>query len=376
MLMNVQDFVYDTFLKLTSRTCPHGYEDNLVFDVMSNILPESIENDKFGNYFYKIGESKTIFASHIDTVSQVYKGVNHIVSNDGKTIYTDGKTTLGADDKAGMTVMLWMMKNKVPGLYYFFIGEEVGCIGSGLASKNLDFSEYDRIISFDRRGTDSIITYQSSGRCCSDEFAEHLSEELNQFGFSYKIDTGGVYTDSAEFMDLIPECTNVSVGYYKEHTVNEHQDIEHLINLSEACVLVDWENLITKRDPSKKEYKSFWSDHYDYDFYDDTAIDNTLNEELTLDDFYWDGTQYVRLPNSLLNDDLPEKAYYDVGDGSLIRIDTKPSMKDKYDWIVHKYAQSGLTWGELQIIKEDYLEIDNDYDRSFYEYLKDQLIDF
>jgi hypothetical protein len=25
------------------------------------------------------------------------------------------------------------MKHNIPGLYYFFIGEEVGCIGSGLA---------------------------------------------------------------------------------------------------------------------------------------------------------------------------------------------------------------------------------------------------
>jgi hypothetical protein len=46
-------------------------------------------------------------------------------------ISTDGTTTLGADD-TGVSVLIWMMKHNIPGLYYFFIGEEVGCIGSGL----------------------------------------------------------------------------------------------------------------------------------------------------------------------------------------------------------------------------------------------------
>jgi hypothetical protein len=39
------------------------------------------------------------------------------------------------------------MKHNIPGLYYFFIGEEVGCIGSGLAANYGDFKDYDRIIS-------------------------------------------------------------------------------------------------------------------------------------------------------------------------------------------------------------------------------------
>jgi hypothetical protein len=64
---------------------------------------------------------------------------------------------------------------------------------------------------------------------------------------SYIKDDGGVYTDSAEF-DYIPECTNISVGYYSEHTVNEQQDINHLIDLCVACVSVDWESLPVVRD--------------------------------------------------------------------------------------------------------------------------------
>ena len=55
----------------------------------------------------------------------------------------------------------------------------------------------------------------------------------------YKKDEGGVYTDSAEFTDIIPECTNISVGYYKEHTVNETQDIQYNFQLAIVPVLKD-----------------------------------------------------------------------------------------------------------------------------------------
>jgi hypothetical protein len=67
---------------------------------------------------------------HLDTVSREHTKVNHVIN--GNMISTDGTTTLGADDKAGVSVLIWMMKHNIPGLYYFFIGE-VGCIGSGLA---------------------------------------------------------------------------------------------------------------------------------------------------------------------------------------------------------------------------------------------------
>lgn len=364
--MKVKDFVFETFLRLTSRTCPHGFEDELVKDVMSDILPENIEKDQYGNYFYEVGYgSRTIFASHIDTVSKEYLNVTHVLDDDGM-IRTDGKTTLGADDKAGMTVMLWMIKNNVPGLYYFFIGEEVGCIGSSLAAKYGNFKgKYDRIISFDRRGTKSIITFQSSGRSCSEEFADDLCSELNKCGMSYEKDDGGVYTDSAEFMDIIPECTNVSVGYYKEHTVNEHQDIEHLSFLANACTSVDWENLKTKRDPSVVEYKSYdyWSGGYD--------------------DWEWDGYDHFKKPKKRKRTRRGKKrnprTYYDSG-GELIDItfdnDWSIPKDQEYNWIIHKFSDDKFTWEELQIIKDCYLDMNSDYDRFFYEFLKEQIVDF
>lgn len=265
--------IKEKFISLTSRTYPHGTEKD-VFP----LLCDGLEEDEFGNLFIQIGESDVMFTSHLDTATSTLSKVNHIF--DENMIKTDGKSILGADDKAGVTVMLYMIEKKVPGLYYFFLGEEVGCVGSKkLATKHGEskIESINKVISFDRRGTNSVITYQSSKRCCSDAFGDALSVELNKVEstFKYEKDDTGVLTDSVQFIGIYSECTNISVGYYSEHTFSERQDIEHLDKLAKACVSVDWNNLPVERDPSKVEYKSYsytgysgyspgWDDDYDF----------------------------------------------------------------------------------------------------------------
>jgi hypothetical protein len=259
--------IKEKFLSLTSQTYPHGRESELF-----GLLPQNLQTDEFGNLFIKIGESDVMFTSHLDTATSAHTKVNHVI--EGNIIKTDGTSILGADDKAGVTIMLSMIENEVPGLYYFFLGEEVGCVGSKkLAQKHRTekLPCINKVISFDRRGTDSVITYQSSSRCCSEKFAEELSKQLNlaEPTFKYKNDPTGIYTDSAQFVKIYAECTNISVGYYSEHTYSECQDIEHLTKLAEACLKVDWNNLPVERDPQKVEYKNYGSyswDDYDFDY--------------------------------------------------------------------------------------------------------------
>lgn len=259
------------FLELTSRTYPHGTEKELF-----HLLGEGLTEDEFGNLFIKIGESDVMFTSHLDTATSALTEVNHVF--EGNIIKTDGKSILGADDKAGVTVMLYMIEQGVPGLYYFFLGEEVGCVGSkkvAAVQKDNKIEGINKVISFDRRGTTSVITYQSGQRCASDKFGEALAKELNDADdtFKYTTDPTGVLTDSVQFIKIYPECTNISVGYKSEHTFSESQDIEHLEKLAKACTKVDWKSLPVERDPSKTEYRSYgryggyyggWDDWDDY----------------------------------------------------------------------------------------------------------------
>lgn len=237
--------IVEKFLQLTSRTYPHGTEPDLL-----HLLPGNLNSDEFGNYYVQIGDTDTMFTSHLDTVSSTVVNVNHVF--DGQFIKTDGKSILGADDKAGVTILMFMIEHKIPGLYYFFIGEEVGCIGSTLLAEKFRTEKNNKIkkvISFDRRGTNSVITYQSGRRCASDKFGNALANELNnaEASFSYKIDPTGILTDSYKFIDCVPECTNISVGYKNEHTAREEQDIYHLEKLAHACLKINWQYLPIER---------------------------------------------------------------------------------------------------------------------------------
>jgi len=246
--------IKETFLSLTGRTYPHGTEADLF-----HLLPNNLQKDEFGNLFIQIGENPSVmFTSHLDTATS--KLVEVIHKEEGEMIRTDGTTILGADDKAGVTILLWMIEHNIKGLYYFFLGEEVGCKGSKLVAakhKLEPIQHIKKVISFDRRGTDSVITFQSYSRCCSEKFGEELSKQLNQNcqdgSFNYRNDPTGIYTDSVQFVSIYPECTNISVGYYNEHTSRECQDINHLIKLANTCLRVDWENLPIDRDPKVTE---------------------------------------------------------------------------------------------------------------------------
>jgi len=253
------------FLALTKFTYPHGKEHQLLHQ-----LPEGYQEDGLGNYYIQIGETpSTMFTCHLDTADKTQTKVKHVF--DGNIIRTDGKSILGADDKAGMTVILYMIQKQVPGLYYFFIGEEVGCIGSRKLADTwtkTEFSKYiKKVVSFDRRGTDSIITYQMFGRCCSDEFAQELANRMNATGNKMKmeLDNTGILTDSAKFVKLVPECTNISVGYQNEHTGKESQDIEFLRRLCNTVVKVDWETLPVKRDVLEEDDYDHYYSGYGYE---------------------------------------------------------------------------------------------------------------
>ncbi len=228
--------IKDKFLELTSKTYPHGLEDELL-----PMLCDGVQRDHYGNYFIQIGESQTIFTSHLDTVDDNQSEVTHVF--EGDFIKTNGETILGADDKAGVTLMLYMIENKVPGLYYFFIAEEVGGLGSKSVANDFKFRRFKRVISLDRRGISSVITHQRGTPCCSLEFANDLANKLNEHGLSLYLDNGGRFSDSFAFNEVIENCTNISVGYYNEHTTEECLNITYLLKLADALCKVEWEKL-------------------------------------------------------------------------------------------------------------------------------------
>jgi hypothetical protein len=263
------------FLHLTSWTVPHGGEAIYYGDMLTHL---GFAQDRFGNWWLDIPmqngqNSTTCFMCHLDTCDWDAEPVTRFIDNG--VCSTNGKTILGADDRAGVAVLLYLATRDVPGLYYLFVGEEKGCIGSGAVASAgyLGGNErhVERCISFDRKGTTSVVTHQCGRQTCSREFAWALSNELNAYGLAYEPDSGGVFTDSREFAGTVPECTNLSVGYYDMHSFKERQDLGFLKYLCEVAVGIDWEGLPTKRVPEAEDDCAFGL-RYDtgHGYYDDT----------------------------------------------------------------------------------------------------------
>ena len=225
--------------------------------------------DEHGNYVTQVGyEPHLCFTAHHDTVHKT-EGMQKIVVTNDVVSVADSKTSncLGADCTTGIYIMLHMIEAGVEGTYVVHAAEEVGCKGSAALVDDMpDWMMYTKaVISFDRYGDKSVITHQMGMRTASDEFARSFSDALKMP--QLKPDDGGSYTDSNEYSMLIPECTNISVGYYGQHGVNETQDLEYLDQLIAALETADWSKLVFKRDPSVVE-----SLYYDKGSY---VIDNT-----------------------------------------------------------------------------------------------------
>lgn len=246
--------------------------DKYDHEVLRGINPRTNQLEPYAVVIDTGHGSRTMFSAHVDTVHG-YEG-RQIISYDSEMEIIHKPTKhaaqwgdcLGADDGAGIWLLLQMLEAGVPGVYVFHYGEEKGGVGSsGIASDFPDFlRKFDRAIAFDRKGTTDIITHQAGGRCCSDEFAKTLAGELNAVGqkLSMAPDNGGIFTDTANYIEVIPECTNISCGYEGAHGPSEYVDVEYLFRLRDALLEIDWEALPTVRDPKVKDYGDWGYGNY------------------------------------------------------------------------------------------------------------------
>lgn len=230
--------------------------------------------DAIGNVTAQIGNSpKVCFVAHADTVD-TREGIKPI-HRDGQILYTSPREAcLGADDAAGIYIMLELFKRHVSALYLWTTGEERGAIGA----RAYTMPEHVKAcISLDRAGTTDIITHQAGHRCASDKAAVWIAERLQ----GYRLSKNGVFTDSEVFSDTIPECLNLSVGYSDQHTPAETLDIRHVRNLIDQLVKIDWSDMPIERDPSDPDI----SEHPARDWYTATRY----SREIDFTDYQPDG---------------------------------------------------------------------------------------
>jgi len=214
--------------------------------------------DVDGNYILRIGDNpKICFASHHDTVHKT-EGLQQLVVTNNVVSVADPtiSSCLGADCTTGVWLMMGMIEQGIEGVYVVHAAEEIGCIGSAALVKSNPYwlTHIDAVISFDRYGDNSVITHQMGIRTASDEFATSFADALNLP--QLKSDMHGSYTDSNEYARVVSECTNISVGYYNQHTVAETQDLEFAEVLLKHLLDADWTKIVISRDPMT--YEDSW----------------------------------------------------------------------------------------------------------------------
>jgi len=232
--------------------------------------------DPWGNWHVTIGAAPTIlFSCHTDTVHQ-RGGRQRIRLADGiLTLDAPGRSTcLGADDSAGVFLCREMIRRGIPGHYVFHNSEEIGCLGSRAlaADPGGPLEGIRAAVAFDRGGHTDVITHQCGRRTCSEDFAGALAAAL---GHGYQPSDRGIYTDTREYADLVPECTNVSVGYTGAHSPAEALDVAHVGCLLAAVCALDWTRLPIARTPAPEALDD-WPDTWPPD---DRPIDRDWPRE-------------------------------------------------------------------------------------------------
>lgn len=236
--MNKQTEKFENIELLEQLYCIHsmsGREQKMMRFIKNQV--KQIKNtecwfDEVGNMYVQKGNAETFpcVACHTDQVQQMHpKDFRLIKTGDLIFGWSDKKKAmcgLGADDKNGIFIALNCLKKFDSIKVAFFVGEEVGCVGSSQC--DLEFFDDCRfVIEPDRKGSSDLITTMGATPVCSQEFINDIP--YKQFGYKEEV---GSMTDVLMLIEdnIGVSGLNLSCGYYHPHTDEEVTSLSDLYN--------------------------------------------------------------------------------------------------------------------------------------------------
>lgn len=293
-----------------SKSGKEGKIRKFIWNWVRQTVPDAkIECDKPGNLYVTKGKSDTYpcIVAHMDQVQErhskdfiAYEAEDIIIGFSPKHKEQQG---LGADDKCGLWIGLKCLQKFDCLKLAFFVGEEVGCKGSGLASMAF-FDDCRFVIEPDRKGSEDLITQIGWTPLCSDDFLKDIG--FKKFGYK---ETDGMMTDIEALKDhgLLLSCINVSCGYYKPHSneefvykpalLNCFAFVEHIIK---TCTKV-YPHIDNTAYYEKQNYYGDIYDDYYSEIYDLLSNDPSLSFgdiEAMFKDWYGNKINKVELETS------------------------------------------------------------------------------
>lgn len=214
--------------------------------ISDNVPAAVVTQDNTGNLYITKGDAEDYpcLCAHMDQVQDFHPKDFVCIENDDVIMGYSPKMRkqcgLGADDKNGIFVALSCLQKYDILKCAFFVGEEIGCVGSSVADVEF-FNDCRFCAQIDRRGNDDMVTTITS-RMCSEEFYKAADPETWGYKESY-----GLMTDVEVLREngVKASCINMSCGYYEPHTDGEFtskQDLEKcytfVCHLIEDCTAV------------------------------------------------------------------------------------------------------------------------------------------
>lgn len=243
--------------------------------ILNNIKAATVTTDANGNLLVTKGNATEYpcIVAHMDQVQDIHsKDFRAIETKDyilGFSLKNKQQEGLGADDKNGIWVALKCLQKYDNIKCAFFVGEEIGCVGSSAVDLSF-FSDCRFVLQCDRRNGNDLIT-SVWGDLCSKEFLDDIDYEK----YGYK-PTHGLITDVATLKErgLAVCALNISCGYYAPHTDHEFaikRELKNCLNFvchiiekcqkkyphidnSYGCFGLDWKNY----DPNYEKEDEYW----------------------------------------------------------------------------------------------------------------------
>jgi hypothetical protein len=226
---------YDVFKGLASLT------QTEMFLTMRKYLKSKYE-EVFSTkeYIYAIGDIPIALVAHMDTV-YARPVIDLYYDEKRQTLWSP--EGIGADDRAGIYIILQILKRGLRPSIILTTDEEKGGLGASALSKmNCPFPGLKYMIQLDRRGRDDCVFYS----CDNSDFIKYVE----QFEF---VECFGSFSDISFLMPSWNICgVNLSVGYENEHSYSELLHIDWLFETVDKV-----EKMLKEENIPDFEYKEF-----------------------------------------------------------------------------------------------------------------------
>lgn len=176
---------------------------------------------------------KPVFSAHMDMIREENVNKNLLVDLELKQLYRNGGT-LGADDKAGINIILNLIEKFGSDVNFAITyDEEKGLKGSSKLIKNDDFLQKLKQASYvcvlDRKNPNDLVS--TDNQYCEKDLFDYINSLTGNF---FKVGKG-TSCDHNNFKKYVAGV-NMSVGYDKQHTNDELLNLEQYKTINDLVL--------------------------------------------------------------------------------------------------------------------------------------------